>query len=204
VAAGRMVRPRAGSSLHRARYRASGAVLPGRTRRDVALPHGLKITRNGIAMNSRRQFFQYTGLAALMATASSACRRGSAFEWIAGRRPADRVLASASASGAAFQTAVRCVGRLAYGARPGDVERVASMGPDAWIEEQLSPASISDWKTFWRVRRIETVGMDAPDLFDYAGPSVISDLRRATILRSVYSERQLLERMVEFWSDHFN
>ncbi|MBL8102918.1 MAG: DUF1800 domain-containing protein, partial [Anaerolineales bacterium] len=30
------------------------------------------------------------------------------------------------------------------------------------------------------------------------------DLRRATILRAVYSHRQLFEVMVEFWSDHFN
>ncbi|MFQ5920114.1 MAG: DUF1800 family protein, partial [Thermoplasmata archaeon] len=33
---------------------------------------------------------------------------------------------------------------------------------------------------------------------------VVVDLQRATLLRRVYSRRQLHERMVEFWTDHFN
>jgi uncharacterized protein (DUF1800 family) len=33
---------------------------------------------------------------------------------------------------------------------------------------------------------------------------VPDELRRATLLRQVFSRRQLYERMVEFWSDHFN
>ena len=34
--------------------------------------------------------------------------------------------------------------RLAYGARPGDVEKVREVGLSAWIEQQLDPARIDD------------------------------------------------------------
>ena len=99
---------------------------------------------------------------------------------------------------------MRVLNRIGYGPGPGDVERVASMGSDAFVEEQLSPASISDLEATLLVRRIETVGLSAPDIFDLAERTVATDLRRATLLRAIYSKRQLYERMVEFWSDHFN
>ena len=34
--------------------------------------------------------------------------------------------------------------RLAYGPRPGDVERVKQMGLAKWIDQQLNPKSIDD------------------------------------------------------------
>ena len=34
--------------------------------------------------------------------------------------------------------------RLTFGARPGDAERVAAMGIDKWIDQQLRPETISD------------------------------------------------------------
>src|SRR5881628_512632 len=34
--------------------------------------------------------------------------------------------------------------RLAFGARPGDVAAVRTMGIDAWIQQQLNPESIPD------------------------------------------------------------
>ena len=35
--------------------------------------------------------------------------------------------------------AVHALNRLTFGPRPGDVERVASMGVDDWINQQLHP-----------------------------------------------------------------
>src|SRR3954468_1360924 len=34
--------------------------------------------------------------------------------------------------------------RLTFGARPGDAERVAAMGVNRWIDQQLRPAAITD------------------------------------------------------------
>jgi uncharacterized protein (DUF1800 family) len=39
---------------------------------------------------------------------------------------------------------------------------------------------------------------------DYDRETVPNQLRQATILRQLYSKRQLYELMIEFWSDHFN
>lgn len=151
-------------------------------------------------MSSRRRFLALTGLAGLTA----ACGRAPRLSWLVGRATPPSVRPEARVDSEAARLAARVLGRAAYGPRPGDVERVVAMGPDAWIEEQLSPGSIPDLQAFFLTRRIETVHLSAPDIFDVARGTAITDLRRAALLSAVYSERQLFERMVEFWSDHFN
>src|SRR6185369_4346527 len=37
------------------------------------------------------------------------------------------------------QRAVHALNRLTFGPRPGDVDRVAAMGVDKWIDQQLNP-----------------------------------------------------------------
>lgn len=49
--------------------------------------------------------------------------------------------------------------RLAFGARPGDVERVRTMGVDAWIESQLHPERIDDSALAQWLTRFPTLGM---------------------------------------------
>src|SRR4051812_22778084 len=40
------------------------------------------------------------------------------------------------------QSAVHMLNRIAYGPRPGDVERVARMGVDRYVDEQLHPDTL--------------------------------------------------------------
>lgn len=42
------------------------------------------------------------------------------------------------------QKALHTLNRLTFGPRPGDVERVMKLGVNAWIEQQLQPASIAE------------------------------------------------------------
>jgi len=42
------------------------------------------------------------------------------------------------------EQATHVLNRLAFGPRPGDVERVATMGVDRWIDEQLRPEGVPD------------------------------------------------------------
>jgi uncharacterized protein (DUF1800 family) len=42
------------------------------------------------------------------------------------------------------ERAVQMLSRFTFGPRPGDVEAVMKMGPDAWFEQQLDPGSIPD------------------------------------------------------------
>src|SRR4029077_16175323 len=44
----------------------------------------------------------------------------------------------------ADEAILHALNRLAYGPRPGDVERVRQMGLAKWIEQQLNPNSIDD------------------------------------------------------------
>lgn len=47
--------------------------------------------------------------------------------------------------------------RLAFGARPGDVDRVLAMGVDRWIEQQLHPERLSDRAVEARLAKYETL-----------------------------------------------
>jgi hypothetical protein len=126
----------------------------------------------------------------------------------------------------------RVLNRLCYGPRPGDVERVASLGVQAFIEEQLHPERIEENPRLTsRLRDFDTLNLDASEAqdFDRAGDfdTVITpffsylfqydlkstkpgegqtavELQQACVLRAVYGARQLHEVMTEFWSDHFN
>ena len=159
---------------------------------------------------------------------------------------------------------IHVLNRLAYGPRPGDVERVQSMGITAYIEEQLYPETIPDAVADDKIRNYWIVGKNFHELADYDRPAVAGAVRRrqnvqqraehfdqrvasesssyktdrsdralarrrsvlnsqisgrvtrlnrrpgdgelasVRILRAVYSERQLLEVMVDFWFNHFN
>ena len=94
--------------------------------------------------------------------------------------------------------------RVTYGARPGDYQRVSAMGIEAFIEEQLSPEKIDDSYCKKTIRRYQTIAYPAGELFEYRETLLWNDLASATVLRAVYSERQLYEVMVNFWTDHFN
>jgi uncharacterized protein (DUF1800 family) len=134
--------------------------------------------------------------------------------------------------------------RLAFGARPGEVERVRAMGVDAWIARQLRPESIDDADVERRVAGLRVPKMSTAELFaSYPNPNMLlrqagvakgkgegedreqlkrelvrearekgyrrprevyNELATDRLLRATYSERQLQEVMVDFWSNHFN
>jgi uncharacterized protein (DUF1800 family) len=102
--------------------------------------------------------------------------------------------------------------RLTYGPTLDERARVAAIGIQAWIEEQLAYESIDDLACDLRLSRIDSLKMSAQDLFDMSDKLfdnqdrtlVPNELRRAALLRQVYSKRQLFERLTEFWTDHFN
>ena len=52
---------------------------------------------------------------------------------------------------------VHALNRLAYGPRPGDVERIRQMGLEKWIEQQLHPESIDDQALNQRLQRYPTL-----------------------------------------------
>ncbi len=113
-------------------------------------------------------------------------------------------------SQAAIDPIIHALNRAAFGPRPDDYARVRQMAntPEeaaaAYLDQQLSPEKIDDEEGAYAARRFETLTEPLGELFEYQQELLQNELARATLARAVFSERQLFEVMVEFWSDHFN
>lgn len=100
--------------------------------------------------------------------------------------------------------AVRLANRLAFGPRPGDVGRIEQMGRAEYFREQLTADLPEPLHLQLRLRRMEIYQFEPADLEGWPEETVIRQLQQAALLRATYSPNQLLERMVDFWSNHFN
>jgi hypothetical protein len=70
--------------------------------------------------------------------------------------------------------AIHALNRLAFGPRPGDVERVTAMGIDKWIDQQLHPEKIDDHALDARLAPFRTLRMDTRELVEnFPPPQVI-------------------------------
>jgi uncharacterized protein (DUF1800 family) len=102
---------------------------------------------------------------------------------------ASQELARATATSARELTfdeqVTHALSRLAFGARPGDVERVRAMGVDRWIASQLQPERIDDAATDRFLTRYETLGKTSAELYREYPP--------ASVLRAA-ARRDSLER----------
>jgi len=68
------------------------------------------------------------------------------------------------------QRVAHVLSRLTFGARPGDFERVKAMGVDAFIAQQLDPDSVDEVAVQARLRRLPTLGMATPVIFEQYTP----------------------------------
>ncbi len=99
---------------------------------------------------------------------------------------------------------VRLLDRAAFGPAPGDAVRVAKLGVEKYVDEQLSPDDNDEVILLARLHSVEVFDVEATDLNDLRIEEVLDSLQQAAILRAVYSRHQLRERLVDFWSNHFN
>jgi uncharacterized protein (DUF1800 family) len=118
--------------------------------------------------------------------------------------------------------------RLSYGLRPGDIEQVQSIGVDKYIQQQLNPDNISESVGLTdRLAKLNTLNLTPVEIFQLYNPNrqqipgqpptpevkkvqqsqskqVVAQALEARLMRSIYSQRQLQEVMVDFWYNHFN
>jgi uncharacterized protein (DUF1800 family) len=67
---------------------------------------------------------------------------------------------------------LHALNRLAYGPRPGDIERVKQMGLAKWIDQQLNPSSIDDKAMEARLEEYPTLRMSTSKLIaEYPQPT---------------------------------
>jgi uncharacterized protein (DUF1800 family) len=97
--------------------------------------------------------------------------------------------------------------RATFGVTPSARARVAQLGVEGWLDEQLDPTSIDDAAMDETLVTLPTIGLTAQELRDSYRQQrglIIGELTLSKITRAILSERQLYEVMVGFWSDHFN
>lgn len=153
-------------------------------------------------MLSRRDFLKLTTLVTASAALASCA---PAYRKLAGDLPA--VLWSPLSAGDFL-----ALNRITFGPRVEDRARFSDIGLQAYMEEQLAFDSIHDFDCELLLNPFKTLKMAANELEaisnqlfeNYDREQVPNELRQATLLRQLYSKRQLYEVMVEFWSDHFN
>lgn len=78
------------------------------------------------------------------------------------------------------------------------------MGREKWIESQLNPEAIDDTLCDMRAAYFEALYFEPADAYEFEKKALRTEITRHTLLRAVYSKRQVLEVMVEFWTDHLN
>src|SRR5262245_61719613 len=121
------------------------------------------------------------------------------------------------------QKVIHFLNRTSFGPTREQVRKVNQLGIRAYLEEQLRPAEISDSLAEEKLAGLKTMRLSSRELIELYPPprqqtsqqemmgqqmqgprTVILELQQARLLRSVYSQRQLYEIMVDFWSNHFN
>ena len=69
--------------------------------------------------------------------------------------------------------ALHALNRLAFGPRPGDVQRVAALGVDKWIDQQLHPDKIDDHALDARLEQFRTLRMNSREIVENFPPQQV-------------------------------
>lgn len=163
-------------------------------------------------MSFTRRHFLQTGSAASLAAVAVGCDK---LEVPDALRIGPRAAAPpdgpyATPAGKDIDLVSHALNRLTFGARPWDYQRVRKLGDTeqaafaAFLDQQLAPEKLDDPAAENATRRFEVLNEPLGELFEYQDKHLLDALVRSTVLRAVFTERQLFEVMVNFWSDHFN
>lgn len=100
---------------------------------------------------------------------------------------------------------VRLARRITMGLTAEDADLARSRGFTGYLDYQLDPAAIDDSAvdSFVAATYPQTA-MAVEQLYALTANTVLAQQQQSTLFRAAFSKRQLKERMVEFWTDHFN
>ncbi len=99
----------------------------------------------------------------------------------------------------------RLLRRASYAATAADIIAARKTGYQGWLSQQLKYSRIEDEAVNTAVAlQCPLLSQTVDQLFAATASTVQAQLQQATLYRAAFSRRQLYERMVEFWSDHFN
>lgn len=91
----------------------------------------------------------------------------------------------------AQQQALHVLNRLTFGPRAGDVEKVAAIGVDRYIERQLQPEQIPDPDVDAKLAGFRALKMDLREIIETAGPVAPQAIRGRA---SIFEKRAIADR----------
>jgi hypothetical protein len=105
------------------------------------------------------------------------------------------------------ETLRKLVSRATFGINAYEADLALSLGYDDYLEYHLNHEAIDDSALDNKLAPMTTLNMSPLEfvkLMNSGSREPLDQFYHATYLRRVYSRRQLYERMVEFWTNHFN
>jgi uncharacterized protein (DUF1800 family) len=177
---------------------------------------------------NRRDFLKMSGALAVASLASACAPEGAETNTSPTSSGEVPSIAQSPVENQVAPLAVIVLNRMGFGPRPGDIDAFNALGSTdeerlrAYVGQQLNPDSIddSDLDARYAAAGFETLHKTHDELyFDhiasnpydsnddtywewYSKPAY--ELVDATLLRAVYSRKQLVEVLADFWHNHFN
>lgn len=98
----------------------------------------------------------------------------------------------------------RFLSRAGFGPKPGDIDELRTKGREAWLEEQLAPTSKEPMALKFQLSILAINNFKAFELRDWPKAEIVRQSQQSDVLNAVMSPWQVRERMVDFWTNHFN
>jgi uncharacterized protein (DUF1800 family) len=102
--------------------------------------------------------------------------------------------------------------RATFGPSPSSIAEIRRLGAMAWLDRQLNPSAITDTAADGVLARLPLARLSITEIRSRVTAGTLKQyswdpmwqLGFAAIARALWSERQLLEVMTDFWSNHLN
>jgi uncharacterized protein (DUF1800 family) len=102
--------------------------------------------------------------------------------------------------------------RATFGPSPASIAEIRRLGAAAWLDRQLDPPAITDTVADGVLARLPLARLSIAEIRSRVTTGTLKQyswdpmwqLGFAAITRAIWSERQLLEVMTDFWSNHLN
>jgi uncharacterized protein (DUF1800 family) len=99
---------------------------------------------------------------------------------------------------------LRLVRRITNGVTEEELARAKSMGFKKYLDYQLNASAINDSAVQSFVNTTyPALALNGDGLYQQNQTQLLNQLAESTLYRAAFSKRQLYERMVHFWTDHF-
>lgn len=175
---------------------------------------------------SRRGLMRNAGIATLAGAALAAAASTQEAAAQTAPPPAMRSAAAVYQAAAGVEIApgaeIVALNRMGFGPRPGDLAALMALGASseeriaAYVEQQLNPTAVDDSDCEARLAALALDTLSKPlsllwqdhvrkegiDWGERIRPA--EETYSATFMRAIYSKRQLVEVLADFWHNHFN